>query len=713
MEAFMKRVFCLILVFISLLAFVSCGGRKKNVIKEKVTQEVSAEDGGTISTSDESVSIEVPADALDSNTKITMTVYETSQYSVSEGEQVMSTVVECEPSGTIFKKPILIRMTNKENIKNQVITAAVFNEEKGAWSYSKTGAAVQITGRDEAGDPIMMSAGGDPIMLNAAGDPIMMSDGGKQKMLSAAGDPIMVTAAGDPIMNSAAGDPIMMTTGHFTAYTFIALKGDSEEQEDTGDAEEDDENTEPDEDKDEEPVAVTECGNGVVEKGEECDDGADNGRFFCDYGEESCELCSLSCKLEAGITSYCGDGSIDTLEGETCDDGADNGKYAHCNAACSGPSRYCGDGIIDEDEGEICDDGENNDTYGHCNAWCDGLASYCGDGTKQDDEACDFGENNGKTDCASGETDCVLCTTECSLKCRDNYTLSGSKCVANTQSAACTGLPSSNAEWNTVDSIMQTWSGSAWLPATTAVYNETASASECRFKCKENYSWRDSQCVADTRVAACTGLPSNAQWNTVSEITQTWSGSEWLPSSTIAFYSREDNGEACSFRCLDSCKWDGKWCLPECSPTSGTPCRDSTSGLTWSSRSDQMYWSSAESYCENLTEGNHDDWKMPNIDELRTVIRNCDNTQTGGACAISDPDHLSSSDNKNCSCDSIQNNEGYYSKLGDEDAITLWSSSVRSDDTNSAWCITFTSAYILNLNKSGYSRNVRCVRSAE
>ena len=76
----------------------------------------------------------------------------------------------------------------------------------------------------------MTSAAGDPIMLNAAGDPIMMSaDGGDPIMLSAAGDPIMVTAAGDPIMTSAAGDPIMMTTGHFTAYAFFLVEVEEEE----------------------------------------------------------------------------------------------------------------------------------------------------------------------------------------------------------------------------------------------------------------------------------------------------------------------------------------------------------------------------------------------------------------------------------------------------------------------------------------------------
>ena len=228
----MKRIFCLISVFLLIFAVAACSGKKtkeeKLELQEEVAQEISAEEGGTIKNSDDSVSIEIPAKALASNTKITMKIYNVSAFTSKQGEILLNKVVEFEPSGTIFKKPVLISMINNENIKNKVITAAVFNTEKGEWSYSETGAAVQITGRTGAGDPIMMSAGGDPIMLNAAGDPIMMDAAGDPIMLSAAGDPIMVTAAGDPIMNSAAGDPIMMTTGHFSSYTFIALDPEDE-----------------------------------------------------------------------------------------------------------------------------------------------------------------------------------------------------------------------------------------------------------------------------------------------------------------------------------------------------------------------------------------------------------------------------------------------------------------------------------------------------
>ena len=229
----MKRLFSLICVFLLIFAAVSCGGKKngeKPAYEEQVTKEISAKDGGKVESKDGKTSIEIPADALDENLTITMTIYDAKGYKGTEGQEVVSKVVEFEPSGTVFKKPIIITMAATEEVKDKVFSAAVYREEKGEWSYNEHGVYAVLAGRDAAGDPIMQSAAGDPIMLSAAGDPIMQSTGeglsaaGDPIMLASAGDPIMSNAAGDPIMNAAAGDPIMMTTGHFTAYTFITLE---------------------------------------------------------------------------------------------------------------------------------------------------------------------------------------------------------------------------------------------------------------------------------------------------------------------------------------------------------------------------------------------------------------------------------------------------------------------------------------------------------
>lgn len=73
--------------------------------------------------------------------------------------------------------------------------------------------------------------------------------------------------------------------------------------------------------------------------------------------------------------SICGNGIVDP--GEVCDDGTDNGQYAtssagkNCLPDCSGYGPYCGDGILQEAYGEQCDDGALNGTPGDgCSATC-------------------------------------------------------------------------------------------------------------------------------------------------------------------------------------------------------------------------------------------------------------------------------------------------------------------------------------------------------
>ena len=69
-------------------------------------------------------------------------------------------------------------------------------------------------------------------------------------------------------------------------------------------------------------VCKPKCGDGVLEMGEECDEGADNGKGG--YG-----TCAADCTLQAG---FCGDGSVQG--DEDCDDGALNGTADHCPSGC-------------------------------------------------------------------------------------------------------------------------------------------------------------------------------------------------------------------------------------------------------------------------------------------------------------------------------------------------------------------------------------------
>ena len=135
--------------------------------------------------------------------------------------------------------------------------------------------------------------------------------------------------------------------------------------------------------------------------------------------------------------------------------------------------------------------------------------------------------------------------------------------------------------------------------------------------------------------------------------------------------------------------------------------------LQWSKRSpNEMDWNAAKKYCVNLTEGGFTDWRLPNIDELRTTIKNCPKTETGGECKISEKNgRLSSEDwTSSCLCEFLQDNGGYYSKFGDDDRVLLWSSSAVSDEPDRAWAIAFVSGLVSRYSNKINEINVRCVR---
>ena len=143
-------------------------------------------------------------------------------------------------------------------------------------------------------------------------------------------------------------------------------------------------------------------------------------------------------RSQSVCTPICGDGIV--VKGEVCDDGPLNGTYGHCNANCTGLGPHCGDGVLQAAEGEECDDGVNLTTYGingkpGCAPGCK-LSPFCGDsktdslfgeqcdngGVKLPDSSCQLNCTynpfcgNGVIDKAEGET------------CDDGNTVSGDGC---------------------------------------------------------------------------------------------------------------------------------------------------------------------------------------------------------------------------------------------------------------------------------------------
>lgn len=90
------------------------------------------------------------------------------------------------------------------------------------------------------------------------------------------------------------------------------------------------------------PPAVQQCGNGIKQGGEECDD----------RNRKPGDGCSTNCEIE----DACGDYAVTRTLGEECDFGPHNGEAIN-NFECSTQCRweYCGDKFVQSYLGEICD----------------------------------------------------------------------------------------------------------------------------------------------------------------------------------------------------------------------------------------------------------------------------------------------------------------------------------------------------------------------
>ncbi|MBO4698533.1 DUF1566 domain-containing protein [bacterium] len=138
--------------------------------------------------------------------------------------------------------------------------------------------------------------------------------------------------------------------------------------------------------------------------------------------------------------------------------------------------------------------------------------------------------------------------------------------------------------------------------------------------------------------------------------------------------------------------------------------------LVFSARSlDKMTWNEAQDFCKGL-KFYGEEWRLPNIDELRELVRNCPATEPGGSCRVSDEGNClagnCSTPKDSCTCERKPKNRGFYSMFGDADYIGLWSSSTLSNDDKKAWGTVFYSGMIGTVGKEA-KLYARCVYNAQ
>ncbi|MBU0636587.1 hypothetical protein KKE06_06185 [Candidatus Micrarchaeota archaeon] len=176
---------------------------------------------------------------------------------------------------------------------------------------------------------------------------------------------------------------------------------------------------------------VEECGNGIVDAGEQCDENGANTDTPCDPAyDSSCTYCDTTCNEHTLEGPYCGDGIMNGPE--ECDGTDGVGPYQSCSQTCELVDyTYCGDGVWQNpntwgDGGpsgkgdEECDGTDNVGPHEVCEEDCTLTHfTYCGDGIMQtpNDEFLGGPFNDGYEDCdgTDGVGPYEVCTDNCVL----------------------------------------------------------------------------------------------------------------------------------------------------------------------------------------------------------------------------------------------------------------------------------------------------------
>ena len=147
---------------------------------------------------------------------------------------------------------------------------------------------------------------------------------------------------------------------------------------------------------------------------------------------------------------------------------------------------------------------------------------------------------------------------------------------------------------------------------------------------------------------------------------------------------------------------------------------DPVSGLMWQNDptvgTAVLNQDQARTYCQELTVCGHTNWRLPTISELRSLVRGCPGTETGGACGVTDD--CTEDDCTNAACEGCLPEhggpgvDGYYwppeiREYGIQEFY--WSDTIKLHTTYFGYLMDFDQAGIYCILYSvGYT--ARCVR---
>ncbi len=143
---------------------------------------------------------------------------------------------------------------------------------------------------------------------------------------------------------------------------------------------------------------------------------------------------------------------------------------------------------------------------------------------------------------------------------------------------------------------------------------------------------------------------------------------------------------------------------------------DGATGLMWQNppAEQTMNWEDALAYCEDLELNGEDDWRLPSLFELRSLIRGCPQTEIGGECNMGEEECMKERCQSitcgGCVLDDSPTDDCYWSADLEGKCTCYWSSMGDEDNDYRNWGVCFNIAYVDAIPNLSDGIYVRCAR---
>lgn len=122
--------------------------------------------------------------------------------------------------------------------------------------------------------------------------------------------------------------------------------------------------------------------------------------------------------------------------------------------------------------------------------------------------------------------------------------------------------------------------------------------------------------------------------------------------------------------------------------------------LQWFEEGTLAGFESAQNYCKNLNAGGFNDWRLPNIEELRTLIKNSPETEIGGECKASDQN----GEFRECDCKGVYTGVSFLDRMNDRQHEPNYYSKLRLGENDIIKVLSYSSSVIVHDSWTDYAK---------